>query len=369
MLEHGGKLIKAAQQYGIPLKEWLDLSTGINPHSWLLSERADLSAMPADCWTRLPEEDDGLTAAAARYYGVDHRAILPLAGSQAAIQALPTLPTLWANLGAPCRIGIPFPAYAEHAFAWQNAGHIVHIFDEMAANLESLDVLLIINPNNPSGARFSPAQLLGWHADLARRGGRLIVDEAFMDATPSESLAPAAASGQYPGLLVLRSFGKFFGLPGARLGFLIGANNDLPADLPAGLPADLAALQEKLGPWSINGATRWLAQQAFADQDWQQETRVRLTQASARLRGLLSQAGLTQYDRQLSDLAAPKNGGCALFHWVCTPAAARIAERLARQGIWVRYFAEPQSLRFGLPGAESEWQRFEAALAIACQSN
>jgi cobalamin biosynthetic protein CobC len=201
--------------------------------------------------------------------------------------------------------------------------------------VDSLDVLLLVNPNNPTGECFSCERLESWLERLARRGGWLVVDEAFMDATPEASLAPLAGR---PGLVVLRSLGKFFGLAGARVGFVLA------------LPELLAQLEERLGPWSVAAPARWVARHALADVAWQSAARETLPLASLRLKEVLTRHGL-----------APA-GGTALFQWVPTSAAVPIQEHLAQQGIWVRRFESPSALRFGLPGGEETWQRLEAAL-------
>ena len=243
MLEHGGRLRAAAQRYGIAVADWLDLSTGIAPYGW------PLPPIPADAWQRLPEQDDGLEALACDYYGA--AALLPVAGSQAAIQTLPRLrrPGL--------RVGVVSPAYAEHALAWRREGHLVQELSEgtVERDLEYFDLLLVINPNNPSGRLIERERLLGWHARLAERGGWLVVDEAFMDCTPEHSLA---AESQRPGLIVLRSFGKFFGLAGIRLGFVLAE------------PILLERIAERLGPWTISGPTRAVATAILQDSAGQQ---------------------------------------------------------------------------------------------------
>ncbi len=195
MLEHGGRLRDAARQYGIALENWLDLSTGINPLGW------PVPALPPRCWQRLPEPDDGLEAAAGRYYRARH--VLAVTGSQAAIQALPRLRPV-------CRAGVVAPTYAEHGHAWSNAGHELTVLAaaDIDGALDRLDVLLLVNPNNPTGAVFEPAVLHRWRERLAARGGWLVVDEAFADANPACSLAAETGA---PGLVVLRSLGKFFG--------------------------------------------------------------------------------------------------------------------------------------------------------------
>ncbi|WP_295440712.1 threonine-phosphate decarboxylase CobD [uncultured Thiodictyon sp.] len=325
LLPHGGRLRQAAARYRIPLADWLDLSTGINPQGWALTcprppER--------DLWSRLPEDDDGLEQAAARYYGTP--ALLPVAGSQAAIQTLP-------RLRPPGRVGIIAPGYGEHAHAWNRAGHQVRPLsvDAIETAVPDLDVLVLIHPNNPTGARFPRADLLRWRETLAARGGWLLVDEAFMDATPGESLADLSP---LPGLILLRSIGKFFGLAGARVGFVL-------AD--ATITRPLAAL---LGPWTIAAPSRWVATQALADTAWQDATRARLAADGERLAELLHRHGL------------PPLGGCALFQWVPTERAPQIHEALARAGILTRLFDSPLAVRFGLPRTEAEWARLDAAL-------
>lgn len=323
MLEHGGRLQQAARRYGIAPADWLDLSTGINPNGWPVPD------LPAQTWSRLPESDDGLEAAAHAYYGT--QSLLPVAGSQAAIQALPLL------RGA-CRVGVLSPSYAEHAQAWQRHGHATQAVSAVQVNevIARLDVLVLVHPNNPTGERFSVPQLIDWHAQLAGRGGWLIVDEAFMDATPDASLAPFCPRA---GLVVLRSLGKFFGLAGARVGFVLAAREILQA------------LDEHLGPWTVSGPARAVATLALQDRAWQIQTRARLMHDAQRLQELLRAFDL------------PVSGSSALFQWVLTPQAVVIHEYLARQGILTRFFSESSSLRFGLPANEKQWQRLHTALA------
>lgn len=322
MLEHGGRLQQAVRRYGIPRDRWLDLSTGINPVGW------QGMAPSQGSWNRLPEEEDGLLEAAQAYYGVAH--LLPVSGSQAAIQALPRLrPT--------SRVGVPVLGYNEHAHRWSQAGHEVITLapEEFSVALGGLDVLVVSNPNNPTGHRFAPSQLLEWHADLSSRGGWLVIDEAFNDTTPEGSVARFT---EREGLIVLRSLGKFFGLAGARVGFVLSS------------PSLARALQEWLGPWSIAGPSRHVAKAALEDREWQESTRQRLRSEAGRLVRLLSSHRLQP------------TGGCDLFQWVAHPNALAIHESLARQGILTRYFAAVPSVRFGLPAAEEGWQSLETVL-------
>lgn len=333
-LAHGGRLLEAVARFGVPASDWLDLSTGINPNGW------PVPAVPTSCWQRLPEDDDGLEAAARAYYGCT--ALLPVAGSQAAIQALPRLRL---QQHGRSRVAVLNPGYAEHAAAWRGAGHGLRAIDALGpadaiaaridAALADSEVLVLIHPNNPSGLRLPRDQLRDWHRRLAARGGWLLVDEAFMDATPDQSLA---AYGSHPGLIVLRSLGKFFGLAGARVGFVLGE------------PALLASLHALLGPWSLATPSRWVATWALKDRAWQARTRAELTRSGQRLCDLLSRHGLTP------------TASCALFAWVCTDRAEILWRQLAAQGILTRLFDAPASLRFGLPGDDRAWQRLAHAL-------
>lgn len=328
-LHHGGRLSLAVDRYGIAVEDWLDLSTGINPCGW------PVPPVPASVWSRLPEDDDDLEAAARTYYGT--LSVLAVAGSQAAIQLLPRL---W----SPCRIAVISPTYAEHAAAWAAAGHQVRAATvaEIDSTLPDTDIMVLVNPNNPTGHSWSVPQLLDWQEQMAARGGVLVIDEAFADSTPGISMASFAHG---PGLVVLRSLGKFFGLAGLRLGFVFAA------------PATLGLLRHLLGPWHVSAPARWAGAAALRDQSWQIETRACLQQASGRLQALLTGNGLKP------------GGGCSLFQWVRTPQASEIHEALARCGILTRLFSDPAALRIGLPGNESAWQRLEAALKALSASS
>ena len=322
MLEHGGAILAAAKKYAIPAAEWLDLSTGVNPNGWIVPPA------PPDIWLRLPEADDTLLEAACDYYSC--RTLLPVAGSQAAIQALPTM-------RSHSRVGVLAPSYAEHPHAWRKRGHVVTALqsNEIDIEIDKLDVLVICNPNNPTGERFSLKKLSQWQATLTSHEGWLIVDEAFIDPTPEESINSRA--GQ-PGLIVLRSLGKFFGLAGARVGFIAA-----PADL-------LWALEQELGPWTISGPSRWAATLALADRRWQVAAKSRLQADSPRLVETLSHSGRRP------------EGGTLFFQWLTASDARQLHDHLASKSILTRYFAEPQSIRFGLPSSEGDWLRLARAL-------
>jgi cobalamin biosynthetic protein CobC len=326
MLEHGGRLRQAARDYGIPLADWLDLSTGINP------EMYPIPAIDPLAWQRLPEDDDGLDAAAAACYGNDQ--LLALPGSQAAIQSLP-------RLFEPQAVACVSPLYGEHPHAWERAGHKVRRVPSLKRALAAATpVVLLCNPNNPTAEAVPRDALLDVADQLRRRGGQLIVDEAFADAEPENSVTALAGSDAAPNLIVLRSLGKFFGLAGARVGFVFAA-----ADL-------LGRLREAIGPWSIAHPSRCVARRALADTVWQSAARERLVAASQRLAETLAPLGQV---RRTALFCAVGGGSVPL------PVAV-LAGHFARRAILVRRFDPQGLLRFGLPGDEAEWRRLETAI-------
>ena len=320
---HGGALDQARRLYPAAPQPWVDLSTGINPHPYPVGD------IPPDAWTKLPSATAlaGLErAAAARYRVPPGCAIVAAPGTQAIIQRLPAI--------CPGHdVRILAPTYAEFSRVYRGAGARVRDIGSADA-LAGADVAIVVNPNNPDGRLLAPETL----AALGRRVGALIVDEAFVDAlAPGRSLVPLLPAAR---TLVLRSFGKMYGLPGLRLGFAIATTERAEA------------LREMLGPWPLAGPALAIATRALADVGWLEVGRRRLADSSARLGFLLARVG-----------ASPA-GETPLFRLVTHPAAEALFATLAAHGVLTRPFAErPDALRFGLPGAEAEWDRLEAALA------
>ena len=316
-LPHGGRLSQARTRYPGAPEPFLDLSTGINPDAY------PFTPPPPDAWRRLPEPEaiQALEAAAARAYGVPSPAMAVAGpGSQALIQLLPRL------LPFPA-IAIPAPTYAEHAAAWRAAGAEVH-----DAPPEACRAAVVCNPNNPTGRRHDPATLAG----LATRLETLVVDEAFADFEPGLSLAPRLP---IPGLVLLRSFGKPYGLAGLRLGFALAE------------PRLAARIRQALGPWPVSGPAALIGAEALNDAAWRSRAAAQAQAAAARLDALLRSAGLMPL------------GGAALFRLAAVPDAAALARRLAKAGILVRAFEQqPAWLRFGLPPDEQAWTRLGEAL-------
>jgi cobalamin biosynthesis protein CobC len=326
-IEHGGDLGAARLLFPGAPEPFIDLSTGINPYPY------PIPPLPPDLFARLPEQAalDRLAAIAAQAYGAPSAAhVVPAPGTQ-------ILLPLVAGLVRPGRAAVLSPTYAEHIRAAAQVGHRV---EEVAGpgGLRDAALAVVVNPNNPDGRVVPREALLDCAQDLQAAGGLLVVDEAFMDVgAPGQSLA--RESGR-PNIVVLRSFGKFFGLAGLRLGFALAR------------PAVAARLRAGLGPWAVAGPAIAIGAAALSDRPWAEATRVRLVQAAHRLDQALTAAGL--------EVA----GGTSLFRLARTPAAPGLFHHLGRAGILVRRFAgEPTWLRFGLPGSEPHWRRLGVALA------
>lgn len=323
--DHGGQLQAATAAFGTPAEGWLDLSTGINPVPY------PLPALAPDLWARLPDRDlfEAARRSALAYYGApDGSGIVEAPGSQALIQALP-------RLVRPTRVAVVGFTYAEHERCWRAAGHRVVEVDGIE-DVTGASVVVLVNPNNPDGRLFPAPQLISLAERMAAGGGLLVVDEAFADVMPEGSLAAFAGR---PGLCILRSFGKFFGLAGLRLGYALAA------------PGLAAALEAHLGPWRVSGPALEIGRCAMEDAAWIEGTRARLTGAAARLDRLLAGAGLAIL------------GGTALYRLADCPDAEALHGALARRGILVRRFPRrPRWLRFGLPADDAAAQRLKRAL-------
>lgn len=323
-IAHGGDLDAARRSFPGAPEPWIDLSTGINPVAY------PCPPLDASAFRRLPSAADlsELRAVAARAYGVaDPSAVVAAPGTQILIETLP-------RLRGPSRVAVLGPTYAEHAAAWRRAGHSVAMVEALD-RLDEADVAVVVNPNNPDGRVVPVPALLETAERLSARGGLLVVDEAFADLETLDCLGPHLR----PGLAVLRSFGKTYGLAGIRLGFAL-------AD-----PALAARIAEALGPWAVSGPALAIGRAALGDADWRREAAAARGDDAARLDRLILRAGGTIV------------GGTRLFRTSSFADAPGLYRRLGEAGIYVRRFAEaPTRLRFGLPADKTEWCRLSRIL-------
>lgn len=323
---HGGNIDEISRRYPDAPQPWIDLSTGINPLPY------PVPSLSAQAWSRLPTKADEhvLLAAAAKRYRVRAPAsIVAAPGTQALLQIIP-------RLRSSSIVAVLGPTYEEHALCWRRGGHRVRIVNEIEA-LADADVAVAVNPDNPTGRLLPRDTLLAVSEKLARRNGLLIVDEAFVDFATDASLVPDLPAST----IVLRSFGKTYGLAGLRLGFAIAASKLTER------------LRDALGPWAVSGPALVVGATALRDEAWLNRTQQRLAVDCERLDGLLLKAGC--------DIV----GGTPLFRLASTAMARDLADRLAERGVHVRRFAHNANwLRFGLPGREEDWQRLADALSM-----
>jgi cobalamin biosynthesis protein CobC len=331
-LLHGGDLGAARRLFPGAPEPFIDLSTGINPNHY------PLSRFSRELFARLPDRaaSEALAQAAARAYGAPTAAhVVPAPGTQ-------ILLPLVAGMVRSGRAAILTPTYPELSRAAILAGHSVKTVRGIE-DCGDATLVMVGNPNNPDGRLLPRATLLKLAQNLRRSGGLLVVDEAFMDVgPPAASVARDVSCGN---VVVLRSFGKFFGLAGIRLGFAVAA------------PAIAARLRAVLGPWAVSGPALAVGAKALADTDWMERTRRRAAKAAKKLDAIL-------FASRLSVI-----GGTSLFRLAQIPTAGALFRHLGNAGIFVRAFPHnPSWLRFGLPGNTREWQRLHAAM-VSFQNN
>ena len=327
-IAHGGDVETARRRFPQAPEPWIDLSTGINPHAYPFDQPT------AETWQRLPQAsaDAAARLAAAQRYGADDPATIVAApGSQALIQIVP-------RLIETADVAVLGLTYAEHAAAWARCGHRVRTVPSLA-DIGDARAVVIVNPDNPTGRIVAAEDLHRLAHSLAQRSGLLVVDEAFADfAAPDVSVVPRLP----PATVVLRSFGKAYGLAGVRLGFAVAHAEHAKR------------LRLELGPWAVSGPALVIGAAALRDTQWIEGTRARLTQDCRRIDALLVAHGFAAM------------GGTELFRLVAHTRAGAIADALAADGIHVRRFTEhPNWLRFGLPGSTPAWRRIEVSLQRA----
>jgi len=309
--DHGGGIDAAAAAFGGAREDWLDLSTGINPVAYPIGD------VSADAWTALPDRaaTDRFVTAARRFWSIpEEAAILHAPGASALIARLP-------HLVSGTTVHIQGPTYNEHAASFSSAGWTV-------VEAGTADALVHVHPNNPDGQHMLEREL--------SNGPLTVIDESFCDTIPEASFVQSA---QQTGVIVLKSFGKFWGLAGLRLGAMIAT------------PEMCEKMTEALGPWPVSGPALEIGARALEDRAWAETTRQRLARDAARLDAMMAARG------------AELVGGTTLFRTYAVVDAAKLQTHLARAQIWTRIFPYSTTwIRLGLPGGEDDWRRLWDAL-------
>ena len=323
-LTHGGNLSSIKQAYPEFDGTWLDLSTGVSPYHY------DTQNLELNCLTKLPDQDETLLRAAKQYYGVARLLMTP--GSIWSIKQLPTL--IKDQITNSQYVLVPASGFSEHRLAWESAGFEVETYEYLPSDeqLKKAAACVVINPNNPTGLMLIESEVSSLLIKTKAYDCFLIADEAFIDTRPSLSVIGIINDTWPDHLIVLRSFGKFFGLPGLRLGALV-ASEDI-----------LSKAEDMLGPWGVNSVAQNIAIQAYQDKQWQQEARGRI----------ISMANLLSDSLPVTELKIVSSD---LFVTFYSDAANALWKHLLSLGVYTRLLDDKTGIRIGLPSNEIELKR------------
>ncbi|WP_316862347.1 threonine-phosphate decarboxylase CobD [uncultured Cohaesibacter sp.] len=329
IMMHGGDLSAAMARFGGTNEGWLDLSTGINHTSFPFDRETALDGIGP-----LPNQSDlvDCLAAARVAYGVpDDVSIVASPGTQSIIQSMPVL------LGTNQSCLILGPTYSEHQRSMARAGVDVAMINELPKEFFPGDCLLVCNPNNPDGRRLEADLLVDLAGKLHKQRGLLIIDEAFADVDPDVSAM--GYLGSMPNCVIMRSFGKFYGLSGIRLGFLMGHESQI------------SKIRDMLGPWAVSTPALRVGTEALNNVKWQQEQREYLMAQAEQMDKILDKRGLYMA------------GGTPLFRLVIKEDARDLHRKLAEMHIWTRIFDyRSDYIRFGIPYDQKTMTRLDEAL-------
>ena len=321
--KHGGNLEDAIKQYGIKREDWIDLSSGVSPWAW------PFKSLPENTWTDLPPSNQALLKNAASYYQceLNHIAVSP--GSQLAIRLIAQqLPS--------STVAIPSLGYQEHRYSWQLAGHEIHYYRsliELGSLISSNQVehAVLINPNNPTGELVSANEVNNIAQKLT---GLLVVDEAFMDLHQhsDDKDHQSAIKQPHENQIVLRSVGKFFGLAGLRVGFVIGTH------------PIVKGLSLLLEPWSLNHASQYITTKMLTDADWHRSQAIKINAESKNFENIIR-----GFSHIMLNGFHISNGGLFITVFANKSSLNEIHTTLAKSGIWSRLHN---------PNDEHSWIRF-----------
>ncbi|MGA8571139.1 MAG: threonine-phosphate decarboxylase CobD [Desulfobaccales bacterium] len=314
---HGGDVYHLARSLGINIADLLDFSANINP----LGFPPGLSGAIQEALTEIVHYPDrrcvALRQDLAGYHHLSPEEILVGNGSTELIYLL-------ARVLKPRRGLIVTPAFSEYEHALSVAGVPVAFHATTEAHNFALhevfeaqagDLVFLAHPASPSGALLDPELFLEVAAALDAVGAYLLLDEAFIDFVEEASFKSHLS--RFPRLLILRSFTKFFGIPGMRLGFLLGA------------PELLAPISDVQEPWSVNTMAQVMGRACLADGEYMTRTRTMIAQERAFLLDRLAALpGLTAFSSAVNYLLVKLNRPGAT--------AARLREQMLPHHIVIR---------------------------------
>lgn len=264
---HGGNIYKAAKELDIPYTQILDFSANINPLGFPHIVKEIITDRINDIVNYPDIEQRELKKAAAEYYGIDAKNILPGNGSVELINII--LEAL-----RPSKAIIPSPTFLEYARSSESR-YIETVFVNLRANKFRLDIglfdniknniipdslLILCNPNNPTGKLITKHDLTIILKKLQNNRAYLLIDEAFMDFVDvNQSMVRFIE--EYDNLIILKSITKFFALPGLRLGFILAGSR---------LIIKFHKLKD---PWNINTFAGFVGSEVMRDRKYISKTR------------------------------------------------------------------------------------------------
>ena len=260
--QHGGNVWLAEETYGVQQEQILDFSANINP---LGPSPKAITALQrsVDQIRHYPEpQARALRGELAKVTGVPEELLILGNGAAELIYAL-------GRVLKPKRVLLPTPTFSEYAEGFTEVVPVflplnpVNDFALLAEAIEPVvqrgDLLIICNPNNPTGQLVDQQQLRALLDKVGQLGANLLIDEAFMDfVEPEQSLLKEIQ--HHPHLLILRSLTKFFAIPGLRLGYLAASTKVVES------------LHKVLPPWRVNHLAQVAGVASLQDQTYIQQT-------------------------------------------------------------------------------------------------
>jgi threonine-phosphate decarboxylase len=316
---HGGNIYAASRDLRCQPASMLDFSASINPLG-MAPGAVQVVQASLELATHYPDPDCyELKQALGRFHGIDPECVCIGNGSTELIFLLPKTLALRRAL-------IPGPTFSEYAAAMRAVGGEVSMLlappeeefrirlSQVAAALQrSLDCVWLCNPNNPTGQLWTKAQVLELWKKARRVGASLIVDEAFIDYCEADSVVSEATSRA--GLLVLRSFTKFYGMPGLRVGYLVAE------------PTVIRRIEAMRLPWSVNNLAQVAAIASLNETSYAVRSRQLIIEERPRLAAALAGQGW---------VPCPSSANFLLVRLPSFLKSAAVAAATRRQGVLIR---------------------------------
>lgn len=282
---HGSDLEQISEYYGIPKDSIVSFGANVNPLGLSSSVKEDL-ASHLDIITRYPDREyRSLRNTIASYCGADPGHVVVGNGATELISLL-------ISLRAPKKALVVGPTYSEYERELALSGGTATYYNlEASQNFkldmdhflkhlqESVELLILCNPNNPTSSALSTGALQQILAECGRRNIFVMIDETYAEFAPETAqISAIPLVEQYHNLMVLRGVSKFFAAPGLRFGYGITSDSAL-----------LAAIKTHQNPWSLNSVAAYAGEKMLNDSSYIEKTRCLISAERKRILEKLSQ--------------------------------------------------------------------------------